>query len=388
MLRKLDQEYIMPTYGRFNLVLEKGQGCYVYDETGKCYLDLGSGIAVNSLGYHHPILTEALKQQLDRLVHTSNYYYTRPQLEAAKRLITYSTLDKVFFCNSGTEANEGAIKLARKYGRQKSASKVEIISLKGGFHGRTYGALSATPKAQYQQDFMPMVPAFSYAQLNHIESLKRCINEHTCAVILEVIQGEGGILLAEQSYLQEVEQLCKKYDALLIIDEVQTGIGRTGSLFAYSQFGIHPDIVTTAKGLGAGLPIGAILCTEKANVFKPGNHGTTFGGNLLATTAASVVLDELCEKGLLEQVQEVGEYLKEKLLELKEKSTKIIEVRGMGLMLGIELNEPVRPLLEQCMSKGLLVIGAGEQVMRLLPPLIITKAQVDEGLSILREVLI
>lgn len=388
MFSQLEKQYMMPTYERFNLVLEKGEGCYVYDEEGHKYLDMGSGIAVNSLGYHHPVLTEALKNQVGKLIHTSNYYYTKPQIEAAQLLVTYSSLDKVFFCNSGTEANEGAIKLARKYGKQKSPSKTQIISLKGGFHGRTLGALSATTKEQYQKDFKPLMPDFYYAQFNDIEDIKACINENTCAVILEVIQGEGGIILADEVYLKEIEKLCAQYDALFIIDEVQTGIGRTGSLFAYSQFGLQPDIVTTAKGLGAGLPIGAILCTEKANVFAPGNHGTTFGGNLLATTAASVVLKELCENGLMEHVQSVSKYLKDKLLKMQAKSEKIVEVRGMGLMIGIEIKEPVKPLLEKCMAKGLLAIGAGEKVIRLLPPLIITAKQVDEGIAILEELLI
>lgn len=388
MFSQLEKQYMMPTYERFNLVLEKGEGCYVYDEEGHKYLDMGSGIAVNSLGYRHPVLTEALKNQVGKLIHTSNYYYTKPQIEAAQLLVTYSSLDKVFFCNSGTEANEGAIKLARKYGKQKSPLKTQIISLKGGFHGRTLGALSATPKEQYQKDFKPLMPDFYYAQFNDIEDIKACINENTCAVILEVIQGEGGIILADEVYLKEIEKLCAQYDALFIIDEVQTGIGRTGSLFAYSQFGLQPDIVTTAKGLGAGLPIGAILCTEKANVFVPGNHGTTFGGNLLATTAASVVLKELCENGLMEHVQSVSKYLKDKLLKMQAKSEKIVEVRGMGLMIGIEIKEPVKPLLEKCMAKGLLAIGAGEKVIRLLPPLIITAKQVDEGIAILEELLI
>lgn len=388
MFSQLEKQYMMPTYERFNLVLEKGEGCYVYDEEGHKYLDMGSGIAVNSLGYHHPVLTEALKNQVGKLIHTSNYYYTKPQIEAAQLLVTYSSLDKVFFCNSGTEANEGAIKLARKYGKQKFPLKTQIISLKGGFHGRTLGALSATPKEQYQKDFKPLMPDFYYAQFNDIEDIKACINENTCAVILEVIQGEGGIILADEVYLKEIEKLCAQYDALFIIDEVQTGIGRTGSLFAYSQFGLQPDIVTTAKGLGAGLPIGAILCTEKANVFAPGNHGTTFGGNLLATTAASVVLKELCENGLMEHVQSVSKYLKDKLLKMQAKSEKIVEIRGMGLMIGIEIKEPVKPLLEKCMAKGLLAIGAGEKVIRLLPPLIITAKQVDEGIAILEELLI
>ena len=387
MLKETEEKYMMHTYNRFNLVLEKGEGCYVYDDEGNKYLDMGSGIAVNSLGYHHPKLTTALKAQLDQLIHTSNYYYTKPQVEAAKLLTKYSDLSKVFFCNSGAEANEGAIKLARKYGRLKSETKTHIVSLMGGFHGRTYGALTATPKIQYQKDFMPMLPHFSHAKFNDIESLESCMSQDTCAVILEVIQGEGGILLADENFLKGAEKLCKVYDALLIIDEVQTGIGRTGSLFAYSQFGIKPDVVTTAKGLGSGLPIGAILCNEKANVFEPGNHGTTFGGNLLATTAAKVVLEELCEKNLMAHVQEVGHYLKEQLIKLQEKTDKIIEIRGMGLMIGVELTVPNKITLEACMKKGLLVIGAGENVIRFLPPLVITKEQVDEGIRILEEVL-
>lgn len=387
MLKEIEEKCMMHTYNRFDIVLEKGEGCYVYDEADNKYLDMGSGIAVNSLGYHHPRLTEALKHQLDLLVHTSNYYYTKPQVEVANMLTIYSGLDKVFFCNSGTEANEGAIKLARKYGKLKASTKTHIVSMQGGFHGRTCGALTATPKVQYQQEFMPLLPHFSYAKFNEIESLKSCMTEDTCGVMLEVIQGEGGIILADQDYLKEVEALCKAYDALLIIDEVQTGMGRTGSLFAYSQFGIQPDIVTTAKGLGAGLPIGAILCNEKANVFKPGNHGTTFGGNLLTATAAKVVLEELCEKDLMEHVNEVGLYLKDKLVDLKEKYDEIVEVRGIGLMLGVELRKANKPILEKCMKKGLLAIGAGDSVIRFLPPLILTKEQVDEAMRIFEEVI-
>lgn len=387
MLKEIEEKCMMHTYNRFDLVLEKGEGCYVYDEEGNKYLDMGSGIAVNSLGYYHPELTTALKGQLEKLLHTSNYYYTKPQFEAAQLLTKYSDLSKVFFCNSGAEANEGAIKLARKYGRSKSETKTHIVTLEGGFHGRTYGALTATPKIQYQKDFMPMLPHFSHAKFNDSESLEACMSKDTCAVMLEVIQGEGGILMADEDFLKKAEKLCRDYDALLIIDEVQTGIGRTGSLFAYSQFGIKPDVVTMAKGLGSGLPIGAILCNEKANVFEPGNHGTTFGGNLLATTAAKVVLTELCEKGLMEHVREVSTYLKERLMELKENNDKIVDVRGMGIIMGIELTVPNRTILELCMKKGLLVIGAGEHVIRFLPPLIITKEQVDEGIKLLQEVL-
>lgn len=387
MIKEDESKYMMHTYNRFNIVLDHGEGCYIYDEQNKKYLDMGSGIAVSSLGHNHPVLSKALEEQLHKLLHTSNLYYTKPQVEAASLLIKYSDFDKVFFCNSGAEANEAAIKIARKYGSSKAEDKVQIITMEGGFHGRTYGSLTATAQEKYQAPFKPLVPGFSYAKFNDLESIKGLMSEKTCGVIVEVIQGESGIHVADSHYLQEVEKLCKKYDALLIIDEVQTGMGRTGSLFAYSQFGIQPDLVTTAKGLGAGLPIGAVLAKEQANVLVPGEHGTTFGGNLLATTAAKVVLTTLCEEGLLIHTQETSEYLKSQLEELKLSEKLIVDVRGRGLMLGVELSVAAKPVIDKCVEKGLLLIGAGEKVIRFLPPLILEKAHVDEAIEIFKETL-
>lgn len=384
---KEGDKYIMHTYGRFPLILERGEGVYLYDENGKKYLDMYAGIAVNALGYAHPRLTTVLKEQVEKIMHVSNYYYTSNLIEASKLLVENSSFDKVFFCNSGAEANEGALKLAKKYGKSKSEDKVQIIAMKKSFHGRTHGALAVTGQEKYQKSFMPLIPNVSYADYNDIHSLKALISDKTCAVILEVIQGEGGIIPGDSTYLQEVEALCKKYDALLIVDEVQTGIGRTGTLFAFEQFGIKPDIVTMAKGLGGGVPIGAMACTSKADVLIPGDHASTFGGNPLVTAAAKIVLEELIDNQLLEHVKEVGAYLKEELIKLQGEFECIKEIRGLGMMLGMELNLPALDIEKACMEKGMLVVGAGEKVVRFVPPLIIEKAHVDESITILRDVL-
>ena len=381
------EKYIMHTYGRFPLVLEHGEGVYLYDEKGKKYLDMYAGIAVNALGYAHPTLTAALQEQVEKMMHVSNYYYTKNLIEASKLLVENSPLDKVFFCNSGAEANEGALKLAKKYGKLKSEDKVQIIAMKKSFHGRTHGALAVTGQEKYQKSFMPLIPNVSYADYNDIDSLKAIMSDKTCAVILEVIQGEGGIIPGDPAYLQAVEALCKAHDALLIVDEVQTGIGRTGTLFAFEQFGIHPDIVTMAKGLGAGVPIGAMACTSKADVLVPGDHASTFGGNPLVTAAAKVVLKELTVNHLLDHVKEVGAYLKGELLKLQKEFDCIKEVRGLGMMLGMELTLPALEVEKKCMDKGMLVVGAGEKVVRFVPPLIIEKAHVDEAIAILKSVL-
>lgn len=389
MMEKVKQgeNYIMHTYGRFPLVLERGEGAYLYDENGKKYLDMYAGIAVNALGYAHPRLTQALKHQVEQVMHVSNYYYTSNLIEASKLLVEHSCFDKVFFCNSGAEANEGALKLAKKYGKSKGEDKVQIIAMKQSFHGRTHGALAVTGQEKYQKSFMPLIPHVRYATYNDIQSLKELISENTCAVILEVIQGEGGIIPANPTYLQEVAALCETYDALLIVDEVQTGIGRTGSLFAFEQFGIKPDIVTMAKGLGGGVPIGAMACRSKADIFVPGDHASTFGGNPLVTAAAKVVLEELVNYDLLDHVKEIGAYLKEELLKLQKEVTCIKEIRGMGLMLGMELTVPALEVEIACMEKGMLVVGAGEKVVRFVPPLIIEKSHVDEAIAILKAVL-
>ena len=381
------EKYIMHTYGRFPLVLEHGEGAYLYDEKGKKYLDMYAGIAVNALGYAHPTLTAALQEQVEKMMHVSNYYYTKNLIEASKLLVENSPFDKVFFCNSGAEANEGALKLAKKYGKLKSEDKVQIIAMKKSFHGRTHGALAVTGQEKYQKSFMPLIPNVSYADYNDIDSLKAIMSDKTCAVILEVIQGEGGIIPGDPAYLQAVEALCKANDALLIVDEVQTGIGRTGTLFAFEQFGINPDIVTMAKGLGAGVPIGAMACTSKADVLVPGDHASTFGGNPLVTAAAKVVLKELTVNHLLDHVKEVGAYLKGELLKLQKEFDCIKEVRGFGMMLGMELTLPALKVEKKCMDKGMLVVGAGEKVVRFVPPLIIEKAHVDEAIAILKSVL-
>ncbi|MBE6024644.1 MAG: aspartate aminotransferase family protein [Cellulosilyticum sp.] len=382
------EQYVMHTYGRFPVVLDHGDGVYLYDENGKKYLDMYAGIAVNALGYNHPKLTEALQEQVGKMLHVSNYYYTKELVGAAQLLVENSIFDKVFFCNSGAEANEAALKLAKKYGKSKSENKTQVIAMKKSFHGRTHGALALTMQEKYQKSFQPLVPNIQAAEYNNIESVKALINENTCAVILEVIQGEGGIIPAEKAFLQEVEALCKANDALLMIDEVQTGIGRTGTLFAFEQYGIHPDVVSMAKGLGGGVPIGAMACTKEVDILVPGDHASTFGGNPLVTAAAQVVLKELTENGLLDHVQEVGAYLKEQLLALKEEFECVVDVRGIGLMQGVELTIPALDVEKKCIANGMLLVGAGEKVIRFVPPLIITKEHVDEAMSILRKALV
>lgn len=382
------EAYVMHTYGRFPLALEHGEGVYLYDEAGKQYLDMYAGIAVNALGYNHPALTKALTEQVQKMMHVSNYYYTKQQVGAAKLLVENSIFSKVFFCNSGAEANEAALKLAKKYGKSKNENKSQIIAMKKSFHGRTHGALAVTGQEKYQKSFMPLIPNVSYAEYNNIESVKELISENTCAVILEVIQGEGGIIPGSKAFLQEVEALCKANDALLIVDEVQTGIGRTGTLFAFEQFGIQPDVVSMAKGLGGGVPIGAMACTAKADVFVPGDHASTFGGNPLVTAASQVVLTELVHNDLLGHVKEVGAYLTAELLKLKDEVECIKDVRGMGLMQGVELTISALEVEKKCIENGMLIVGAGEKVIRFVPPLVITKAQIDEGIRILKKALV
>lgn len=384
---ELGQKYIMNSYNRFPIAIDYAEGIYVYDTEGKKYLDMCAGIAVSALGYGHPALTKALKEQVEKLLHISNLYYIPQQIDAAKLLIDNSIFDKAFFCNSGAEANEAALKLARKYGKSKSETKTNVISMDHSFHGRTYGALSATGQTKYQKNFMPVMPGFSYAKYNDIDSLKTLIDDNTCAVLIEVIQGEGGIIPANKAYIKQVQELCHQFDALLIIDEVQTGIGRTGTLFAFENFDIQPDVVTLAKALGGGVPIGAMLCTSKADVFVPADHASTFGGNPLATTGTKVVLNELLANNLLAHVKEMGEYLAGELNKIKEAFEVVTDVRGMGLMQGIELKTVPKEVVGKCIEKGMLVVGAGENVVRFVPPLVITKEQIDEGMNILKAAL-
>ena len=380
---------IMNTYSQFPIVIEKGNGVYLWDSEGKKYLDFIAGIAVNALGYNDSDYVEQISLQLSKLQHCSNLYWMIPSIELSEVLVQNSCFDKVFYCNSGAEAVEAAIKLSKKYGKKHHGENCyEIITMKKSFHGRTMATVTATGQTKYQKGFDPLMPGFSYVEFNNFNELEEAVSDKTCAILIEPIQGEGGINPAEKSYLQKVRSLCDKNDIVLIFDEVQCGIGRIGEIFAYQLFNIKPDIVSLAKGLGGGFPIGAMLAVQsKAEAFQPGDHASTFGGNPLACTAGKTVLNKLLEKGVLENVQTQGKYLKDKLIELKVKFEMIIDVRGYGLMLGMELNCSVKNIVVESMNKGLLLLGAGENVLRFVPPLIIGKSEIDEGLEILEGVL-
>jgi acetylornithine/N-succinyldiaminopimelate aminotransferase len=383
------KKVIMNTYSQFPIVLEKGNGVYLWDNNGKMYLDFVAGIAVNALGYNNSDYIEEISTQLTKLHHCSNLYWMIPTIELSEILIQNSCFDKAFYFNSGAEAVEAAIKLSKKYGKDVHGdSCYEIIAMKNSFHGRTMATISATGQLKYQKWFNPLLPGFSFVELNDYNELEQAVNENTCAIIIEPIQGEGGIHPAEKIFLEKVRMLCDKKDIVLIFDEVQCGIGRTGKLFAYQLFDIKPDVISLAKGLGGGFPIGAMLAVQnKANALQPGNHASTFGGNPLACTAGKLVLKKLLNEGVLKNVQKQGVYLKEKLIELKEKYQIITDVRGYGLMLGMELKCPVEGIITQCMEKGLLLLGAGENVIRFVPPLIIKERDIDNCIAILNEVL-
>ncbi len=388
---KLDQKYIMPTYGGKTVAFSHGKGCKLWDIEGKEYIDFLSGIAVNALGHSHPKLVKAIQEQASNLIHTSNLYLIPNQIELASILVEKSFPGKCFFCNSGAEASEAAIKFARKYGHNNEKGRYEIITMSGSFHGRTYGALTATGQDKFHKGFEPLLPGIKYAEFNNIDSVKETVTDKTCAIMIEPIQGESGINPAKKEFLKQIRLLCDENDILLILDEVQCGMGRTGKLFAYEYYGITPDIVTLAKSLGGGVPIGAVIANEKvSSCISPGNHAATFGGNPLATKAAVVTLKTILEDGLLKNAETMGNYFKDKLNELKGKYNFIKEVRGKGLMLGVEI-EPVangaKGILLKCMDKGLLIGTAGENVLRFLPPLIVQKKEIDKGLTILEEVL-
>lgn len=382
-------EYIMSSYARFPLVLEKGEGVYLYDDQGKKYLDFVAGIAVNCLGYAYPPFVKAITEQLQKMNHVSNLYWTKPQVEAAEMLVKYSGLDQVFFCNSGAEAVESALKLSRIYSeKNKGVDCYEIIGMKKSFHGRTMGALSLTGQEKYHANLAPLLPSVKRVEFNNLEDLKSQISEKTSAIILEPIQGEGGIHPVDLNYLKKVREICNEKDIVLIFDEVQTGIGRTGSLFAYQELGVEPDIVTFAKGLGNGIPIGGIIAKKKfAKEFTPGTHASTFGGNSIATTAAKVVLTEIMKNGIVEGVNEKGAHLKKCLEDLKNSFDIVVDVRGMGLIQGIEVTVPVGDIVSKAMEKGLLLVPSGTNVIRFIPPLIITTEQIDEGMAVLKRVL-
>lgn len=382
-IKETTDKFIMQTYSRFPLVLKKGNGVYLYDENGKKYLDFTAGIAVNALGYGNKNIIDAANTQMQKLFHVSNLYYTEPMALLAKKLVEKSCFDKVFFANSGAEANEAAFKLARKYGQLKKNGASKIISMQNSFHGRTMATVTLTGQSKYHNGFGPMMSDILYAEFNNIDSVKKLIDENVCAVFIEPVQGEGGLLPANKGFMKELKDICTKNKILLIFDEVQTGIGRCGKLFCYQNFDIEPDILTLAKGLGGGLPIGAALAKEKAaQCFAPGNHASTFGGNPVACACANAVLNEIESKDILQNVNKSGEYLIKKLKEIN--CPHIKDIRGMGLMAGLELDIEIAPIIKKCLENGLLIIGAGKNVIRFVPPLIINKDEIDEGIEILK----
>lgn len=384
-----DKSDYLPVFARYNIVLDHGDGPYVYDTKGKKYIDFLAGIAVNVVGHNYKPLVDAVSQQASKMIHCSNLYYTEVQVEAAEKLKKLSGMDKVFFGNSGAEANEGAIKLARKYATNIDPEKIQIISALHSFHGRTLATLTATGQDHYHHGFGPLPAGFDYVPYNDIQALEAKMSDKTCAVMLEAIQGEGGVHVPDPDYLPKARALCDKYNAVLIFDEVQCGMGRTGTFFGCQQFGVKPDIVTLAKGLAGGVPIGAFMATDKvANAFHAGDHGSTFGGNPLACAAACVVLDALIDGNLMENAKEIGAYLQSKFEEYKAKYPNLIkEVRGRGLILGMELTRPGREIANECLDYGAIINCTAGNVLRFVPPLNITKAHVDELISVLDKVL-
>lgn len=384
-----DKEAYLPVFSRYGIVLDHGDGAYVYDSSGKKYIDFLAGIAVNVLGHAHPALVRAVTEQAKKMIHCSNLYYTQAQADAAARLAKLSRLGKVFFGNSGAEANEGAIKLARKHAWRKDPGKIEIITAYHSFHGRTLASLTATGQPHYHEGFGPLPGGFSYVDYGDSGALEKKMSEKTCAVMLETIQGEGGVHVPPPGYLEKARELCNKYDACLILDEIQCGMGRTGTFFAYEQFGVKPDIVTLAKGLAGGVPIGAFIASDKvAAAFAPGDHGSTFGGNPLACAAALAVLDEMEKPAFLSHVAKVGAYFQDQLGALREKYPRLItEVRGRGLMLGAQLARPGRDVVNDCLARGAIINCTAGDVLRFVPPLIVTEEQVDEMIAILDKVL-
>jgi acetylornithine/N-succinyldiaminopimelate aminotransferase len=383
------EKYLVHSYNRYPVMLERGEGVYLYDIEGKKYLDFGGGIAVCALGYSDEEFKEALKNQIDKGIHFSNYFYSEPLLEAAKGLTKVTGMDKVFMANSGGEANEGALKMARKYAIMKGHdNRHEIISMDKAFHGRSMGALSVTGTKKYREPFEPMLSGVSFATYNDLDSVKEKITDNTYAIIVEAIQGEGGIYPAKPEFLQGIRRLCDEHDILMICDEIQCGMGRSGKMFAYQHYGIQPDIVTMAKGIGNGVVVGAIAAKkEVADALVPGDHGTTFGGNPLAAAAVAKTLEIFEKKEIVAHTKEVGDYLGQKLQELVDKKEIAKETRGMGLMRGLELTEPAGPYVQEALEKGVIFMSAGTHVIRFVPPLIIEKQHVDDMIAILDEIL-
>lgn len=379
---------LLHTYNRFQIVLDHGDGVHLYDMDGKEYLDFCAGIAVFALGYNNQRYNDALKAQIDKLIHTSNYYYNVPAIEAAKKLKEVSGMDRVFFTNSGAESIEGAIKAARKYAYLKDGTTDhEIIAMKHSFHGRTMGALSVTGNPKYREAFEPMIGNIRFAKMNDFESVLSQVTDKTCAILFETVQGEGGIYPAKEEFMKKIKALCEEKDILLILDEIQCGMGRCGSMYAWQKYGVKPDIMTTAKALGCGVPVGAFLMTEKVaqHSLTSGDHGTTYGGNPLAAAAINVVLDLFGENHIIDNVQKTGAYLEEKLNELADKYDVIETRRGIGMMQGLVFKVPVGPVINKALEKGLILINAGTDIIRFVPPLVITKEDVDQMIGILTQ---
>jgi len=387
-LKASADQYLMGTYARQPISIVRGRGTKVYDLEGREYVDFVGGIAVNLLGHGHPDLVLAVQKQAAQLIHTSNLYYTEPQVRLAQMLVDHSFADQVFFCNSGAEANEAAIKLVRRYSHDKyGAGRFEIITMKQSFHGRTMATLTATGQEKVQKGYEPLVPGFSYVTFNHLAELQHALTDKTAAIMLEPIQGEGGVHVVSREYLKAVRELCTQRDILLIFDEVQTGMGRTGTLFAYEQLNVQPDIMTLAKGLGGGVPIGACLATAPvAKAFGPGSHASTFGGNPLACAAALAVFRVLLDGRVLDQARRMGEYLSKGLSECKDRHHLVRDVRGLGLLQGMEVEMDAKTVVADCLKRGFLVNAVGEHVLRFIPPLIITQPEVDRLLEVLSHI--
>jgi acetylornithine/N-succinyldiaminopimelate aminotransferase len=386
--QELEKKLFLQTINRAPVTLVRGKGARVWDDQGREYLDFTSGWATNSLGHCPPVVVKALENQARTLIHTSSQFYTVPQLELARLLVEHSCLDRVFFCNSGAEANEGAVKLARRYGKLRLNGAYEVITTYSSFHGRTLAMIAATGQSKFQEPYTPLPSGFINVEYNSIEAIKRATSKKTCAVVLEPIQGEGGVNIPDDDYLQKVQSWCREKGILLILDEVQTGAGRTGTLFAYEQYGVEPDIMALAKGLGSGVPIGAFLAKEEFSVFSPGEHGSTFGGNPLVCAAAYAALKYMIDDNIPAQVKRVGNYLLTKLENLKQQFDFIADVRGRGLLIALEFNQEIAErLLLGCLNRGLLVNRLKPNAVRFMPPLIITESEVDEALGILRDAL-
>lgn len=383
------EQYLIHSYNRYPIVLDHGEGVYLYDTTGKRYLDFGGGIAVCALGYSNDSFKKALKEQIDKGIHFSNYFYSEPLLEAARGLAKATGMERVFMANSGTEANEGALKLARKYALLHGhKERHEIVSMNKAFHGRSMGALSVTGTAKYREPFEPMLPGVAFADYNDLDCVKAAVTDQTYAIIVEAVQGEGGIYPAEEEFLRGIRELCTEKDIMMICDEIQCGMGRSGKMFAYQQYGIQPDIVTMAKGIGNGIPVGAFATTKEiAQAMVPGDHGTTFGGNPLACAAVAETLNIFEKENITTHVEQMGDYLAQCLQKLVEEKEIAVESRGMGLMRGLELSEPAGPYITKALEKGVIFMSAGVNVIRFIPPLVIGKEDIDEMIAVLEEIL-